>query len=84
LEISIERTNQEERGKGRAKEEQRKVTIKIWDDQGVEEDRRRLDKARFVEQEVEKMSVELKEVIEKATKRKGSNSQRSKRNKKEK
>jgi hypothetical protein len=60
------------------------VTIKIWDDQGVEEHRRRLDKARFVEQEVEKMSVELKEVIEKATKRKGSNSQRSKRNKKEK
>jgi hypothetical protein len=51
------------------------VTIKIWDDQGVEEDSRRLDKARFVEQEVEKMSVELKEVIEKATKRKGSNSQ---------
>jgi hypothetical protein len=60
------------------------VTIKIWDDQGVEEDSRRLDKARFVEQEVEKMSVELKEVIEKATKRKGSNSQGSKRNKKEK
>jgi hypothetical protein len=35
---------------------------KIWDDQGVEEHRRRLEKARFVEQEVEKMAVELKEV----------------------
>jgi hypothetical protein len=37
LEISIEETNHEERGKGRAKEEQKRVTIKIWDDQGVEE-----------------------------------------------
>jgi hypothetical protein len=44
---------------------QRKVTIKIWDDQGVEEDRRRLEKARFEEQEVEKMAVELKEVMKK-------------------
>jgi hypothetical protein len=34
------------------------VTIKIWDDQGVEEDRRRLEKARF-EKQVEKMAVEL-------------------------
>jgi hypothetical protein len=55
LEISIEGTNHEERGKGRAKEKQRKVTIKIWDDQGVKQ------------QEVEQMAVELKEVIEKAT-----------------
>jgi hypothetical protein len=30
---------------------QRKVTIKILDDQGVEEDRRRLEKARFEEKE---------------------------------
>jgi hypothetical protein len=37
------------------------VTIKIWDDQGVEEYRRRLEKTRFEEQEVEKMAVELKE-----------------------
>jgi hypothetical protein len=40
------------------------VTIKIWDDKGVEQDRRR--QARFEEQELEKMAVELKEVIEKA------------------
>jgi hypothetical protein len=84
LEISIEGTNQEERGKGRAKEKQRKVTIKIWDDQGVEEDRRRLDKARFVEQEIEKMAVELKEVIKKATMKKEVIVKSSKRNKKEK
>jgi hypothetical protein len=51
LEISIEETNHEEMGKGRAKEDQEKVTIKIWDDQGVEEDRRRLEKSRFEEQE---------------------------------
>jgi DNA primase catalytic subunit len=51
LEISIEETNHEEMGKGRAKEDQKKVTIKIWDDQGVEEDRRRLEKSRFEEQE---------------------------------
>jgi hypothetical protein len=37
------------RRKGRAKEEQKKVTIKIWDDQGVEEYRRRLEKAIFEE-----------------------------------
>ncbi|XP_068907834.1 cilia- and flagella-associated protein 251-like [Tenebrio molitor] len=84
LEISIEGTNQEERGKGRAKEKQRKVTIKIWDDQGVEEDRRRLDKARFVEQEIEKTAVELKEVIKKATMKKEVIVKSSKRNKKEK
>jgi hypothetical protein len=53
VEISIEGTNHEEKGKGRAKEEQRKGTIKIWDDQGVEEDRRRQEKARCEEQEVE-------------------------------
>ncbi|KAH0820427.1 hypothetical protein GEV33_002364 [Tenebrio molitor] len=69
LEISIE-ANNEERGKGRETEEQKKVTIKIWDDQRVEEDMRRLEKARFEEQEVEKMAVELKEVIEKATTKK--------------
>jgi hypothetical protein len=40
LEISIEEMNHEERGKGRAKEEQKRVTIKLWDDQGVEEYRR--------------------------------------------
>ncbi|KAH0816906.1 hypothetical protein GEV33_005884 [Tenebrio molitor] len=48
------------RRKGRAKEEQKKVAVKIWDNQELEEDRR-LDKARFEEQEVEKMAVELKE-----------------------
>jgi hypothetical protein len=46
------------------------VTIKMWDDQGLEEDRRRTEKARFEEQDVEKMAVELKEVIEKATTKK--------------
>jgi hypothetical protein len=65
LEISIEGTNHKEKEKGRAKEVQREVTIKIWDDQGVEEDRRRLEKARFEEKEVEKMAVELKEVMKK-------------------
>jgi hypothetical protein len=30
------------------------VTIKIWDDQGVEEDRTRLEKAKFEEQDVER------------------------------
>jgi hypothetical protein len=65
LEISIEGTNHKEKGKGRAKEVQRKVTIKILDDQGVEEDRRRLEKTRFEEKEVEKMAVELKEVMKK-------------------
>jgi adenylosuccinate synthase len=43
---------------------------KISDDQGVEEYRRRLEKARFEEQEIEKMTVELKELIEKATTKK--------------
>jgi hypothetical protein len=37
LEINIEEPNYEERGKLRAKEEQKRMTIKIWDDQGVEE-----------------------------------------------
>jgi hypothetical protein len=60
------------------------VAVKIWDDQEVEEDRRRLEKARFEEQEVEKMAVELKEVIEKATTKKEihNNSQGSKINQK--
>jgi short-subunit dehydrogenase involved in D-alanine esterification of teichoic acids len=42
------------------------VTIKIWDDQGVKEYRRRLEKVKFEKQELEKMTMELKEVIEKA------------------
>jgi hypothetical protein len=42
-------------GKGRAKEEQKNVIIKIWYDQGEEEYRWRLEKARFEEQEVKKM-----------------------------
>jgi hypothetical protein len=42
LEISIEGTNHKERGKGRAKKKERKVTIKIWDDEGVEENRRNI------------------------------------------
>jgi hypothetical protein len=52
-ETSIEGTNHEEKGKGRAKEEQRKGTIKIWNDQEVEEDRKRQENARCEEQEVE-------------------------------
>jgi hypothetical protein len=32
LEVNIERTNHEERGQGRAREEQKKVTIKVWDE----------------------------------------------------
>jgi hypothetical protein len=43
------------------------MTIKVWDEQGVKEYRRRLEKATFEEQEVEKMAAELKEVVEKAT-----------------
>jgi hypothetical protein len=51
---------------------------------GVEEDRRRLEKVRFEEQDVE-MAVELKEVIEKATtKKEVPNNQGSKRDRKEK
>jgi hypothetical protein len=42
----------------------------MWDDHGLEEDRRRPEKARFEKQYVEKMAVELKEVIEKATTKK--------------
>jgi hypothetical protein len=45
LEISIEETNHEERGKIGAKEGQKKVLIKIWDKQGVAEYRRILEKA---------------------------------------
>jgi hypothetical protein len=41
LEISTEGTNHDERGKGRTKEKQRKVTIKIWDEEGVEEETRK-------------------------------------------
>jgi hypothetical protein len=78
MEISIEETNSEEMGKGRETEEQKKVTIKIWDDQRLEEDMRRLEKARFEEQEVEKMAVELKEVIEKATTNEGAKGTRKK------
>jgi hypothetical protein len=37
LEISIEETNNEEKGRGREKKEQKKVIIKIWDEQGVEQ-----------------------------------------------
>jgi hypothetical protein len=55
IEISIEETNHEEMGKGGAKEEQKNVIIKIWYDQSEEEYRRRLEKARFEEQEVKKM-----------------------------
>jgi hypothetical protein len=70
LEITIEGTNHEEKGKGEAREEQKKVTIKVWDEQGVKEYRRRLEEATFKEQEIEKMVAELKEVIEKAMKEK--------------
>jgi hypothetical protein len=43
------------------------VTIKVWDEQGVKEYRKRLEKATFEEQEVQKMAAELKKVVEKAT-----------------
>jgi hypothetical protein len=46
------------------------VTIKIGDEQELEEYRTRLEKVRFEEHDVEKMAVELKEVIEKATTKK--------------
>jgi hypothetical protein len=69
-EISIEETNHEERGKGRAREEQKKVTTKVWDEQEVEEYMRRLEKATFEEQDVEKMAIEMKNVIEEATTKK--------------
>jgi hypothetical protein len=45
------------------------VKIKIWDEQGVEECRRRLEKVRFEEEDVEQIAGELKEVIEKATRK---------------
>jgi hypothetical protein len=67
LEITLEGTNHEEKGKGGAREEQKKVTIKVWDEQGVEEYKRKLEEATFEEQEVEKVVAELKKVIEKAT-----------------
>jgi rubrerythrin len=70
LEINIEETNHEERGQEKAREEQKKVIIKVWDEQRVEEYSRRLETATFVEQDVEKMAAELKEVIEKATTKK--------------
>jgi hypothetical protein len=70
LEITIEGTHQEEEDKGGTREEQKKVTVKVWDGQGMKEYRRRLEEATFEEQEMEKMVAELKEVIEKATKKK--------------
>jgi hypothetical protein len=42
--------------KGEKEEQQKRVTIKLWDDQRVEDCRRRLEKDRFEEQEVEKMA----------------------------
>jgi hypothetical protein len=69
LEITIEGTNQEEMEKGETSEEQKKVTVKVWDEQGVKEYRRRLEEATFEEQEVEKMVAEMKDLIEKATKK---------------
>jgi hypothetical protein len=57
LEITIEGTNHEEKGKGEAS---KKVTIKVWDEQGVKEYRRRLEEATFEEQEVEQMAAELR------------------------
>jgi hypothetical protein len=56
--LPLEGTTHEEKGKGGAA---------MWDEQGVKEYRRRLEKATFEEQEVEKMAAELKEVVEKAT-----------------
>jgi hypothetical protein len=70
LEITIEGSNQEEKEKGETREEEKKVIVKVWSEQGVKEYRRRLEEATFKEQEIEKMVTELKEVIEKATKKK--------------
>jgi hypothetical protein len=70
LEITIEGTNQEEKEKGGTREEEKKVIVKVWNEHGVKEYRRRLEEATFKEQEIEKMVAELKEVIEKATKKK--------------
>ncbi|KAH0821572.1 hypothetical protein GEV33_001219 [Tenebrio molitor] len=70
LEITIEGTNQEEKEKGEMREEEKKVIVKVWSEHGVREYRRRLEEATFKEQEIEKMVAELKEVIEKATKKK--------------
>jgi hypothetical protein len=70
LEITIEGTNQEEKEKGGTREEEKKVIVKVWNEHGVKEYRRRLEEATFKELEIEKMVAELKEVIEKATKKK--------------
>jgi hypothetical protein len=70
LEITIEGSNQEEKEKGEMREEEKKVIVKVWSEHGVKEYRRRLEEATFKEQEIEKMVTELKEVIEKATKKK--------------
>jgi hypothetical protein len=70
LEITIEGTNQEEKEKGGTREEEKKVIVKVWSEHGVKEYRRSLEEATFKEQEMEKMVTELKEVIEKATKKK--------------
>jgi Fic family protein len=51
LEITIEGTKQEEKEKGGTREEEKKVIVKVWDEQG----------ATFKEQEIEKMVAELKE-----------------------
>jgi hypothetical protein len=40
LEITIEGTNQEEKEKGGTREEEKKVIVKVWDEQGVKEYRR--------------------------------------------
>jgi imidazolonepropionase-like amidohydrolase len=61
LEITIEGTKQEEKEKGGTREEEKKVIVKVWDEQGVKEYRRRLEEATFKEQEIEKMVAELKE-----------------------
>jgi hypothetical protein len=54
LKIIIEGKNQEEKEKGGTREEEKKVTVKVWDEQGVKEYRRRLEEATFKEQEIVK------------------------------
>jgi hypothetical protein len=69
VEISIEGTNHEEKGKGRAKEEQRKVTIKIWDDQGAEEDRKsqiRRARTRKPKEVIEKVTIKKEIIVKRA------------------
>jgi hypothetical protein len=68
LEIIIVETNHKQRGKRGAREEPKKVTIKVWVEQGVEEYRRRLEKATFQEQDVEKKATTKKEVTVRETK----------------